>query len=350
MLYALITLLVFSSLALIACQSASETAPPEADEPPMEEPTKAEEQSEAPTDEPTPEPTPEPPTVTPIPAGSNNADWEPVMGEFNGLPVIYVPAGCFTMGSTEEQIEAFFQESNVAYADAPFQPPERSSFEIEGPVHEVCLEAFWIGQMEVTNGQFAACVEAGQCTPPQDQSFFADPAFADHPVVNVTWHDALGYAVWLGASLPTEAQWEYAARGPEGWVYPWGSEFDGTRLNFCDANCTVYFLLDPSIDDGYELTAPVGTYPGGASWVGALDMSGNAREWTGSLFMPYPYDAADGREDLEAGGNRVMRGGDFNLNYITLRNMTRFEIEPDVLCQGIYGFRVVVSVEAYEAQ
>ncbi|GIL11577.1 MAG: hypothetical protein BroJett038_02970 [Chloroflexota bacterium] len=91
----------------------------------------------------------------------------------------------------------------------------------------------------------------------------------------------------MGGALPTEREWEYAARGPDGLDYPWGDAFDGTWLNFCDKNC-VYSWRETSVDDGYAQTAPVGSYVSGASWVGALDMSGNIWEWTSSLYAPLP--------------------------------------------------------------
>ena len=107
----------------------------------------------------------------------------------------------------------------------------------------------------------------------------------------------------MGAELPTEEQWEYAAGGEERRIYPWGDEFDGTKLNFCDVNCTNSWR-DEAVDDGYQYTAPVGNYPAGASWVGALDMAGNVREWTSS-----PYDDS----------SFVVRGG----SWLSLRDVAR---------------------------
>jgi formylglycine-generating enzyme required for sulfatase activity len=199
-----------------------------------------------------PTPVPGPTAHAPFTAGESNAAWTPVLQEKNGLPVVSVPAGCFTMGSTSGEGD-------------------------EVPVHDTCLDGYWIGQTEVTNAQYRACVDAEVCVPPGDRTWFDDPIYADYPVLYVTWDDAAAYAAWVGGNLPTEAQWEYAARGPEAWTYPWGNGFDGTRLNFCDTNCDQEWRSS-DYNDGFAQTSPVGSLGGGASWVGALDMAGNVWE------------------------------------------------------------------------
>ena len=102
-------------------------------------------------------------------------------------------------------------------------------------------------------------------------------------------------AIRASSRLPTEVEWEYAARGPDNLVFPWGNTFDGSRLNYCDFTCQ-YPGADTNYDDGYSTTAPVGSYPDGASWVGALDMAGNVWEWVSTILLPYPYSPDDGRE------------------------------------------------------
>lgn len=327
--------------AAVACSPAAQTPQSDGAAPAAQQPATEIPQAVQPTS-----------TSPPVEPASSPPDdlsgWVPVEGFYREIPLVFVPAGCFVMGSTEEQIEQAFQASSKAYSGAPFPPPERALYEAEGPAHAQCLEAYWIGKTEVTNRQYALCVEEGVCRPPADLTAFNDPAFADYPVVDVTWGDARAYAGWLGGSLPSEAQWEYAARGSQGYVYPWGDTFGGF-LNFCDLNCEVYFLTNAEYDDGYALAAPVGTYPGGASWVGALDMSGNAREWTSSLAWPYPYDAKDGREDPGGEGMRAQRGGDFNQSHIQGRGANRFEAAPEELCAGIYGFRVLISTAVLPA-
>jgi hypothetical protein len=180
-----------------------------------------------------------------------------------------VPGGPFLMGSDDPD------------ADADERPPAL-----------VSVEAFWIDRVEVTNARYDACVQAGACTLPAGPAL-GDATKADHPVTIVSWAQADAYCRWAGKRLPTEAEWEKAARGEDGRRYPWGSEFEPERLNA-----------------GYTAgTAAVGSHAAGASTHGVLDLAGNVWEWTASLYRPYPYDPGDGREDPAARGARVNRGG-----------------------------------------
>jgi formylglycine-generating enzyme required for sulfatase activity len=165
----------------------------------------------------------------------------------------------------------------------------------------------------VTNAQFAAFlnemgnqieggvtwldVENEDCLIEQSGGQFQPiGGFENHPVIEVSWYGAVAYCEqWAEARLPTEAEWEYAARGEESYVFPWGNESPG-----CD-KANYGFCM--------EGTTAVGSYPDSASWVGALDMAGNVWEWTSSLYMDYPYRADDGREDPTISNIRVLRGG-----------------------------------------
>ncbi len=233
------------------------------------------------------------PTATSVP-------WGDLLGD-----MILIPAGEFTMGEGYE-------------------------------AHPVYLDTFYIGKYEVTNAQYKRFVEATGHRVPQHWSGGSIPkGKQDHPVVNVSWHDARSYCQWLAdetgqvVRLPTEAQWEKAARGTDGREYPWGNEFDKDRCNWFEA-----FIGD---------TTAVGKYsPQGDSPYGVADMAGNVWEWTSSLYKAYPYDASDGRDDPEAEGWRLLRGGSFKDGWGFARVTSRgIDLHPTGL--GVaYGCRIVL--------
>jgi formylglycine-generating enzyme required for sulfatase activity len=230
----------------------------------------------------------------------------------DGMSIVYVPSGEFTMGSDEEEVDFALQQCQGYGTNC-----RRRYFSVEMPAHQVILDGFWLDQTEVTRDQYARCEAAGFCEAPQCQS----PS-GDHPVVCVTWEQALVYCQWAGGRLPTEAEWEYAARGLDGNRYPWGVEFDGTLLNYCDANCDLS-KRDDAFDDGYAETAPVGSYPEGASWVGALDMAGNVWElvadWNGDYLPAGPIN----------GSRKVARGGSWHASPDHLRSALRTHLGID---------------------
>jgi formylglycine-generating enzyme required for sulfatase activity len=260
-----------------------------------------------------------------------NDQWASVICEFNGVEMVLVPAGCFKMG----------YDGNL--------PEER-------PVHEICFEEpFWIDRTEVTVSQFADFLN-GQPEPvdpfegwlhgPLPVSFYYNLQLAQEdgawhplypeeqrPLENVTWYGATDYCAWRDARLPTEAEWEYAARGPGNLLFPWGNEYIKDNIvRFKGSN------------------PDVGSKPQGASWVGALDMSGSVFEWTSSLFKPYPYDAADGREaSLETAGesHRVFRGSAWYHAegvYDNVSAIVRFDARPNYAA-WYYGFRCARSID-----
>jgi formylglycine-generating enzyme required for sulfatase activity len=285
---------------------------------------------EAYTDTPTPTPTytltPSPsPTSTPDPLQAalalartgvtRNDDWAPFSHTFPDDPLntvmMLVPAGTFTMGSSDAEIVAavgLCQDAAAPGVDCP-----RSWYNDEQPAHPQTVAAFWLDRTEVSRADYAACMSAGSCTETPDSDFSTQP---EQPINRVSWQQANEFCAWRGAQLPTEPQWEFAARGPDGLIFPWGNTSDGTEANHCDGNCgraswsANYQYVHEDHDDGYAVTAPVDSYPQGASWIGALNLVGNLWEWTSSLYGDYPYVAA--REDENNSSNaRVVRGGSF---------------------------------------
>ena len=238
----------------------------------------------------------------------------------DGMTMLYIPAGSFPMGRA-------------------------AGFSSEKPVHDVSLDAFWIDITEVTNAQYASCVTAGSCQP----SVYADDTDyngGDYPAVGVSWSDAEAYCEWADAQLPTEAQWEYAARGPEGPEYPWGDEFSGENANFCDTNCLETSRREEREDDGYVFAAPVGNYRAGASWAGVLDMSGNVLEWVKDWYDDayYASSPAANPQGPDSGETRVLRGGSWNNRLTELRAGTRLSANPDDTADDV-GFRCVVPAD-----
>jgi formylglycine-generating enzyme required for sulfatase activity len=230
------------------------------------------------------------------------------------MEMVYVPEGEFTMGS-----------------------PEGEGDDQEHPQHVVYLDAFWIDKTEVTNSQYRKCVEAGDCDEP---GYWSSDRFngPDQPVVSTRWYHAMAYCAWAGARLPTEAEWEKAARGTDGRQYPWGDE---------EATCQHAVMQDSSGEGcGQDKTWPVGSKPAGASPYGALDMAGNATEWTSSLYEDYPYSPTDGRDDPDAPGLRVLRGGLWHLTQDHARSAHRIRPEsPTGPMIFVSGFRCARSSE-----
>lgn len=212
----------------------------------------------------------------------------------------------------------------------------------EKPMHTVFLDEYWIDQTEVTNAQYALCVAAGDCTKPLDlesqiNRWYQDKKFADHPVVFVDWNQAKDYCAWAGRRLPTEAEWEKAARGTDERIYPWGNEFDGTKVNYCDVNCWGSWK-DSINNDGYATTSPVGKFLAGASPYGALDMAGNAYEWVLDWFGLYTSEYQSNPAGPTSGSEHVLRGGAWGDDIHHLRTVIRSDEPPD-LRRDFIGFR-----------
>jgi formylglycine-generating enzyme required for sulfatase activity len=259
-----------------------------------------------------------------------------------GLPDIVwhqIPAGPFLMGSAEDDEQAIGREK---------------------PQHEqVISHGYQISRYPITNAQYHAFVQKGGY---QHKRYWTEAGWnwrsneeivepydpgqpynlPNHPVVVVSWYEAVAFCRWLteqfrkrgqldqdqAISLPTESQWEKAARGTDGRIYPWGNDPDPDRANYDDT--------------GVGATSAVGCFPGGKSPYGVLDLSGYVREWTWSLKEKYPYKPGDGREKLESDGMRVLRGGSFNNTSRGVRCACRLVNDPNSRYYD-FGFRVCVS-------
>jgi serine/threonine-protein kinase len=199
---------------------------------------------------------------------------------------------------------------------------------VELPAHVVTVAPFSIARCPITNYQYGAFVAAtGHPPPPHWDGGKAPEDKSQHPIVNISWHDAVAFCGWAHVALPTEPQWELAARGTNGRIWPWGSERP-TPLR-CNYGLKV------------GSTTPVDLFPAGASPFGVLDMAGNAWEWTRSLWTRYPYAADDGREDLTAAGLRTVRGGSYDSPARHVRCAHRVGINPGYGYDDV-GLRVVL--------
>jgi len=261
-----------------------------------------------------PEPTEETPEVTPTPdipteeqlaleGVSGNGDWSPYIQEFNGVEMALVPVGCFMMGSEDGDSD-------------------------EGPVHEVCFDdPFWIDVYEVTNEQYgSAAIGEDSYNDDCESRSSAD----SEPRNCVNWTDSAAHCENRGVRLPTEAEWEYAARGPDSLVYPWGNEFIADNAVYAE-----------NVPRG---TAPVGSREGGLSWVGAYDMSGNVSEWVADWYDSEYYSVSPetNPQGPDDGEFRVKRGGSFGVNASLLRAAGRNGNAPAVESIGA-GFRCARS-------
>ena len=243
----------------------------------------------------------------------------------DGMKMVYIPAGTFMMGTSDAQIQEMLRDN----------PDWKASlFEDEKPVHEVYTDAFYMDEHEVTNAQYRKFIEATGRREPEGYGVvngkvqwfkpWQDPNFNNpiQPVVCVSWEDAKAYAEWVGASLPTEAQWEKAARGRlVGKKFPWGDEFPPRELvgNFADESAKRVFpnlSIITGYDDGYVYTAPVGKFaPNG---YGLYDMAGNVWEWCLDAYESDYYGRSPERNPVNNNftnvDSRVLRSGSWRSN------------------------------------
>jgi formylglycine-generating enzyme required for sulfatase activity len=281
----------------------------------------------------------------------------------DGMVMVYVPAGQFEMGMSDAQVDQALQLCRKANDDC-----EQEWFKDEKPAHTVALDAFWIDQTEVTNAMFTTFlneqgnqVEEGVSwlepgaghggivyghIKENDGVFHPQAGYKDYPVIEVSWYGAAAYCAWVGGRLPTEAEWEFAARGPQAWVYPWGNTFDGFRVNYCDASCPQAWR-DTPFDDGFGQWAPIGSYPDGASWCGALDMAGNVWEWVSDWWSDdyFTYAPINNPQGPDTGTLRIARGGSWFDESWRVSSSCRKALTPSSYRMHWVGFRCVVPAQ-----
>ncbi|MHB2017005.1 MAG: formylglycine-generating enzyme family protein [Candidatus Xenobia bacterium] len=240
----------------------------------------------------------------------------------DGSEMIVIPAGEFLMGSSESQVDEALTLARERHPGAV-----KGWFMDESPMHVRHLEAYAIDKYPVTNAQFAAFVKATGYEAQGDWRSQFTPGKENHPVVLVTWYDASAYAKWAGKRLPTEAEWEKAARGTDGRRYPWGNKWDPTRLN-CQ-------------ESGFKTTTPVGQFSEGASPYGVMDMLGNVWEWTSDNYQAYPE--SDFWTDKFGTRYKVFRGGSWNNYHFNNRCANRHR-EVSHCSRTSHGFRCARSL------
>jgi len=288
----------------------------------------------------------------PLPEGAPRADasQRPVERLPFEPDLIVIEADPFIMGTSDAQIDWLADRLELAHVWR-----EKGFFEREQPQHIVTLPRYAIARCPVTVSEFRAFVQGGgyksrtcwteagwawcQGRHRRQPDYWDDPIWTgrdDLPVVGVSWYEASAYCRWLSDvtgrryRLPSEAEWERAARGVDGRIFPWGDIMD-----------TAYCNARPS---GVVRTSPVGSYsPAGNSPAGLVDMAGNVSEWTASLLAPYPYDLADGRDDPAAPGERVTRGGSWRSPLLRVRATARAASDPTYVDHDL-GFRCACRV------
>lgn len=248
---------------------------------------------------------------------------------------VLVRGGTFVMGSTDAEIARAME---LCRAEPRRNHCREDWFAWEQSPHEVYVDDFWLDRTEVTVAAYRQCVAAARCALPPYASGGDRFDRPDFPVVLVTWNDARRYCAWAGGRLPTEAEWERAARGLEGRRFPWG-----TTYNPFLSNHGAYALEDLDARDGFLELAPVGSFPAGRTPDNIDDLAGNVQEWVHDWFAPeYPSVTAVNPQGPDVGDMRIARGGSFIHGRSWLRGASRDPTPPGERSPWL-GFRCAAS-------
>jgi formylglycine-generating enzyme required for sulfatase activity/serine/threonine protein kinase len=262
------------------------------------------------------------PTETPAPTPA------PLIDEQTGARMIFIPGGIFRMGNDEGEND-------------------------ERPSRVIRLDPYYMDETEVTNGQYAVCVEQGGCRPPSianptyHSAYYGSAAFENYPVVYVTWQQANNFCQWRQARLPSEAEWERAASFDpvqmQKYRYPWGDTFDGSVTNFCDRNCP-RDDRNVTFNDGHKDTAPVASFADGRTPLGLFDMAGNVMEWVSDWYDRRYYESGTATNPLGPldGQVKVIRGGSYLSSEKEVTTTRRLRYDP-AGALGTLGFRCAMA-------
>ena len=249
------------------------------------------------------------------------------INEKDGVQLVHIAEGSFIYGVNSN--DPYFMGAEI-------------------PEHEIYLDAYSIYRTEVTNGMYEMCVLEGSCSRPEQtmsrtiSNYYGNSKYANYPVIYVSWGSAQSYCDWAGGRLPTEAEWEKAARGEDGRRFPWGNDepVDG-QVNMCDSSCADTEYQIESYWDDYMDVAPVGAHPTGKSPYDVLDMSGNVLEWVSDWSVPAYLSTDDNPTGPSSGSRRVLRGGSWRNNFQEVRTMVRISLNPEKALDTL-GFRCVI--------
>ena len=272
--------------------------------------------------------------------------------------MVLIPAGEFDMGASEAQAKWHHSFCNK-YDRCIYE-----EYTDMLPIHTVYIDSFFIDVHEITNSQYRACVKSNNCNSPNqsfieeylDQDYFTNPKYDLYPVVSISWKDAVDFCEWSGKRLPTEAEWEKAAKNGADWTYAWLRSTQSTSantvigngnlpINFCDKNCLIKKAnwIEYSISDNWGGPAPVMSFP--PNLLGLYDLNGNVQEWVQDYYSStyYGYSPATNPINNVENSYRVVRGGGWNNGLYHTTSMYRRATDPNKV-KAFLGFRCAKDI------